>query len=124
MLHAAQGHQGHPDVVVATEIVRVNACRVLVNLQLVIGVLEQGGTEEQFLHGQRIWVVLAQIHQLLVRVSFDSVRHGHLRATQVWKDAFFNFLVRLGDVLDLLLTLVLVAVHLEHTQNQIFVCNA
>ena len=99
----------------------MHAGGVLVDLELVVQVFEQGGREEQLLDRQDVRVVLGQVNQFLVGVAFHRVGDGHLRATQVGEDALLDFFVRLRDVLDFFLTLVLVAVHLEDAQDQILV---
>ena len=95
----------------------------MVDFQLVVQVVEQGGCEEQFLHSQDVGVALGEADQFFVCVAFDRVRDANLAAAEVGKDVVLDFLVGLRDILDLFLTLVLVAVHLQDTQDQIFVRN-
>ena len=101
----------------------MHAGGVLVHFQLVVQVVKQSGCEEELLDRQHVRIVLAHVHELLVGVPTYGVGDGDLGATQIREDAFLDLAVGLCDVLDFLLALVLVAVHLEDTQNQIFVGN-
>ena len=101
----------------------MHAGGVLVNFQLVVQVVKQSGCEEELLDRQHVRIVLAHVHELLVGVPTYGVGDGDLGATQIREDAFLDLAVGLCDVLDFLLALVFVAVHLENTQNQIFVGN-
>ena len=88
---------------------------------MVVVALKQGRGVQGLFHGQDVGVGHGETLELLIGVTLDVVAEGDHGAAQGGQDLLLDFLVRLGDVLDLLLAAVLVTVHGEHAQDEVLV---
>ena len=121
LVQLAHIHEAYTFVVWSAPITTVHTAGCFIHLQLVLIGFKQRCGVEHFFYRQSVWVGHREILQLLVRVTFNVVLEGDHRAAQGRKDLLFDFLIGLGDVLDLFLAAVLVVVHGQHPKDEVLV---
>ena len=110
------------NIVEGTCIVRIDFCSLLISILGIVEVItiECSGIE-QLLDAELTGIALQLILDLLVIAADNVVVDGHASATQLRQNAVGQLAESAADILNLLLTLLRILIHREHTQNDILV---